>query len=365
MTTPQGDADMIDEACVALLKELWKYKGRHQDTPDTDDLRYNLLGVAPTKQIREALNTYINFRNDRAHYRIDKIDYVKLYDAIFILSLWLKHESSDVDTRVILLGQLARSLCIHYAEKSIATQYDRTIEVPVASESPSMVTVTIPSDLALKGVNVHITGTDPVEDNTKATEVIPRKKLIPPPQSDPEADLTLCTDEYKSSLSGLSLEEIRKTHSVELKGAKIKVIDGKQAGREGIANVWTVTGLSVLLDGDNKISLLSPSRRITILDWNRTNIQDETPTDIVTIPDLSICTEEYKRKLSGLSLSAIKESHKTELKGATIRLLDGKHKDKVVQFHRWDGTTSKIVMEDGTSLSIGNQRLVDIIEWNK
>ena len=243
MSTLQSDADMIDEAIVVLLRELWNSKRRHGDTPEIDDLRFSLELLTSSVQVKGALKTYVAFRNARVNYKLNGIDYCKLASAIDILALWLQSDNEEPDQNVLLMSRMAISLCKVYTLRKLDRQ-------------------SCPSH-----VDVHPAGSDTEEENKieaaeMAKNVIERGK-------EGEIELTLCTDEYKESLSGLLLCEIKLTHKRELKGAKIEILSGTRANKVGILVRWSGTVVHILFEGDVKYSSVNIETRVRILDWNK------------------------------------------------------------------------------------------------
>lgn len=250
MSTLQSDADMIDEAIVVLLRELWNSKSRHSDTPEIDDLRFSLELLTSNPQVRSALKTYVAFRNARAHYKLNSVDYCKLATAIDILALWLQSGNEEPDQNVLLMSRMAASLCKVYALRRLDTQ----------ARSSHVCEVHPVGDDADEAPNTS--EEDKVEAEELAKNAIERGKAG-------EVELTLCTEEYKESLSGLLLCEMKPTHKRELKGAKIEILSGTRAGKIGILVRWSGTVVHILFEGDVKHSSIHLETRVRILDWNK------------------------------------------------------------------------------------------------
>lgn len=236
MSAIRPDVELIDEALLSLFKSIWRYRGCvGVQEPGEDKIRYELRLLTESHHIHEAINVCLEFRNARAHYEYQRINFEELAGAISTLHIWLITSSSySSDTKDSIMARMAISLCIHHS---------KTGKKRHSSESS-----TSPSDVLQTACDSSTEGT---QNNV------------------------VCLAEG-------TLKDLRGTHKDEMKGARIIILDGKHTNISAVFCCWNGTVAQVILDGGSGDKIvIKLNKRVRVTKWGKCSNEEVRMSDSI------------------------------------------------------------------------------------
>jgi hypothetical protein len=115
MSFSRLDLELIDHAIIQLYRMIWNEVGNGDSVKD-DDLRRVVPEFVTQASVSSALSILCSFRNYKAHYDYDNIDFFEVGNAISTACQWIKSiiDQDQMIEETLLPFRLAASLCFRW-----------------------------------------------------------------------------------------------------------------------------------------------------------------------------------------------------------------------------------------------------------